>query len=288
MTEWVKVAQFHPALDLSLLLEKLADRGIDHRITLEDESQVLWVPDDGRLDETAAVVREVAVRLPAREPLQPGPLTLLRRSPVMGLALLLSILGAAVVHWQFQWVHWLTFQDFTFVRGLGPEGAVGLQVEFGTFEDAWAQGQYWRLLTPMFLHFGVFHLAFNGLWLWEFGRRIEAGTGSLHLLMLILVTGAASNWGQYYFGGASLFGGMSGVLYALLGYLWIRHWLAPNPVLALPRGIIVFMLVWLLLCLVGIVDLFMRGSIANAAHVTGLVTGMILGGLFGLLNRQRA
>ena len=80
---------------------------------------------------------------------------------------------------------------------------------------------------------------------------------------------------------------MSGVLYALLGYLWIRHWLAPQPALALPRGIIVFMLVWLLLCLSGIVDLFMRGSIANAAHVSGLLVGMALGALFGLVARQR-
>lgn len=288
MTEWVKVAQFHTALDLSLLLEKLADRGIDHRITLEGDVQVLWVPDDVSLGETAALVREVAVRLPARVPLQPGPLSQLRRSPVMAVALLLSVVGAILVHWQFQWIHWLTFQDFTVVRDIGPGGASGLRAEFGSFEEAWTRGEYWRLLTPMFLHFGVFHLAFNSLWLWEFGRRIEAGVGSFHLLMLIVVSGAASNWGQYYFGGPSLFGGMSGVLYALLGYLWIRHRLAPNPVLALPRGIIVFMLVWLLLCLSGIVDLFMRGSIANAAHVTGLVTGMALGALFAFSSGRRA
>jgi GlpG protein len=279
MNDWVKVAQFHLALDLSLLLEQLAERGIDHRITVEADAQVLWVPDEERLAESVELVRALAVRLPARAPLQPDPLTLLRRSPVMAFALLLSIAGAALVHWQFQWVHWFTFQDFVIVSAT--------ELRLGSFEQAWANGEYWRLFTPMFLHFGVFHIAFNGLWLWEFGRRIEAGAGSLHLLMLILVTGAASNWGQYYFEGPSLFGGMSGVLYALLGYLWIRHWLAPDPALALPKGIIIFMLVWLLLCLSGIVDLFMRGSIANAAHVTGLIAGMTLGALFALTSRRR-
>ena len=287
MTDWVRIAQFHSALDLSLLQERLADHRIDHRITLEGDAQVLWVAGSDRLDETTALVREVAVRLPSRVPLQPGPVSILQRSPVMALALLLSIVGAALVHWQFQWVHWFTFQDFSIVRGMGPDGQVGLRAELGSFAEAWGRGEYWRLLTPMFLHFGVFHIAFNGLWLWEFGRRIEAAAGSMHLLMLILVTGAVSNWGQYYFEGPSLFGGMSGVLYALLGYLWIRHWLAPDPALALPRGIIVFMLAWLLLCLFGIVDLFMRGSIANAAHVSGLVVGMALGAVFGLANRRR-
>ena len=277
--EWVPVAQFHRALDLSLLTRRLAERRIDHRISREGDVQVLWISADGPVDEVTELVRAVALQLPAREPLAADPLSQLRRAPGTGLCLLLSVLGAALVHWQFSWVHWFTFQDFAFVA---PR-----DLRLGTFADAWAAGQYWRLLTPMFLHFGVFHIAFNGLWLWEFGRRIEAGVGSGHLLMLVLACGATANWGQYYFEGPSLFGGMSGVLYALLGYLWIRHWLAPQPALALPRGIILFMLVWLLLCLSGIVDLFMRGSIANAAHVSGLLVGMALGGLFGLFARQR-
>lgn len=278
MTDWVEVAQFHPALDLTLLMEALADRGIDHRITVGDQGQVLWVPGDERLDEAVDLVRQLAVRLPARSPIQADPLTILRRSPVLAVSLLLSVVGAALVHWQFHWVHWFTFQDFTLVSAT--------QVRFGTFEEAWGRGEYWRLFTPMFLHFGIFHLAFNALWLWEFGRRIEGALGSLHLLMVILVTGAFSNWGQYYFGGPSLFGGMSGVLYALLGYLWIRHWLAPNPALVVPRGIIVFLLAWLLLGLSGIIDFFMQGSIANAAHVAGLVSGMVLGALFALAGRS--
>ncbi|MFA5495654.1 MAG: rhomboid family intramembrane serine protease [Porticoccaceae bacterium] len=279
MTEWVKVAQFHRALDLELLVAKLTERSIDHRISVEGEAQVLWIREDGPGDDVADLVRQLALRLPARTSLQPDPLTQLRRSPVLALSLLLSIAGALIVHWQFHWVHWFTFQDFVLVSTR--------EIRFGSFADAWSAGQYWRLFTPMFLHFGVFHIAFNGLWLWEFGRRIEAKAGSLHLLMLVLVCGAASNWSQYLFGGPSLFGGMSGVLYALLGYLWIRNRVAPDPALTLPRGVIGFMLVWLLLCLAGVVDMFMRGSIANAAHVSGLLVGMALGAIFGFAARRQ-
>lgn len=279
MSEWVRVAQFHRVLDLKLLATELTERSIDHRISVEGDAQILWMREDGPVDEVSDLVRQLAIRLPATTPLQPGPLSQLRRSPVLALSLLLSLVGAAIVQWQFPWVHWFTFQDFVLIS---PR-----EIRFGTFAQAWAAGEYWRLLTPMFLHFGVFHIAFNGLWLWEFGRRIEAMAGSLHLLMLVLVCGAVSNWSQYLWGGPSLFGGMSGVLYALLGYLWIRNWLAPHPALALPRGVIGFMLVWLLLCLTGIIDMFMRGSIANAAHVSGLLVGMALGAVFGFTARRR-
>jgi len=91
----------------------------------------------------------------------------------------------------------------------------------------------------------------------------------------------ASNLGQYLWSGPSLFGGMSGVVYGLLGYVWIRHKVSPRPQLAIPPGLLGFMLFWLLLGMSGIIDLLMSGSIANAAHAVGLVTGMILGGWAG-------
>ena len=68
--------------------------------------------------------------------------------------------------------------------------------------------------------------------------------GSLHLLLVVLVTALISNAGQYLWEGPSLFGGLSGVLYGLLGYLWVFNRLAPAPVLALPKGVIGFMLAW--------------------------------------------
>lgn len=280
MGEWIKVAQFHRALDLDLLLHRLSQRGIDHRITLEGDEQVLWVEPQAPIAEVTDIVREVALTLPPRAAGQaPDLLTQLQRSPVVAISLILGILGAAMVNWQFHWVHWFTFQDFAVVSAR--------EIRFSTFEAAWQNGEYWRLVTPIFIHFGIFHIAFNGLWIWEFGRRIEAMAGSLHLLMLIVVSAVASNWSQYLWSGPSLFGGLSGVLYALLGYIWIRNLIRPHAALAIPKGIIIFMLGWLVLCMSGIVDIFMRGSIANAAHVSGLVAGMVLGALFGVLGSRK-
>ena len=137
---------------------------------------------------------------------------------------------------------------------------------------AFAEWPFWRWVTPVFLHFGWLHLIFNGLWLWEFGALIERRCGSLRLCLLVLVCGAASNWAQYLWSGPSLFGGMSGVVYALLAYCWVVERVIPGSGLALPRGIAVLLLAWLVLCMTGIFDFF-GIAIANAAHLAGLLSG---------------
>jgi GlpG protein len=137
-------------------------------------------------------------------------------------------------------------------------------------------------VTPIFLHFGHFHLIFNTLLLWVLGQKIEYLTGSFNITVSIILIAVASNLGQYVWSGPALFGGMAGVVYGLLGYVWIRHKLAPNPILEIPKGLIGFMLFWLFLGMSGVINMFMAGSIANAAHAMGLIAGMALGGWAGL------
>ena len=151
-----------------------------------------------------------------------------------------------------------------------------------------AEGELWRLVTPIFVHFGLMHFVFNGLWLSLLGGRIEALLGPLHLLLLVLVSAVVSNMGQFVWTGSVAFGGMSGVIYALLGYIWIRNLLAPHPILALPNELIGFMLVWLLFCMTDVLDFLLGVGIANAAHFSGLIVGMLLGLIFGLVGTVRA
>jgi GlpG protein len=78
------------------------------------------------------------------------------------------------------------------------------------------------------------------------------------------------------------FGGMSGVIYALLGYLWIKHRVRPDTCAPLPSGIMVFMVGWLLLCMTGILELAVGIAVANAAHLAGLISGLVSGLIFAL------
>ncbi|PVZ71580.1 rhomboid family intramembrane serine protease [Pelagibaculum spongiae] len=130
--------------------------------------------------------------------------------------------------------------------------------------------QPWRFVTPIFLHFSALHLIFNMYWLWEFGRQIERIQGRYVLLGLVVVTGVISNLVQYYMTGP-FFGGFSGVLYGLLAWLWLWQKREPWSGYLIPSGLMTMMLVFLVLGWTGLL-----GSIANFAHLGGLVVGAIL------------
>jgi GlpG protein len=126
----------------------------------------------------------------------------------------------------------------------------------------------------------VIHIFFNMWWLRELGSMIEARQSTLLLGLLVLVIAAGSNLGEYWLGRTVTFGGMSGVLYGLLGYIWFRGKFDPGSGLFLHPTTVTMMLVWLVVCYTGYV-----GAIANAAHVVGLVIGMAWGYLSSLRYR---
>lgn len=158
---------------------------------------------------------------------------------------------------------------------------------YNLFYNGLEQGEYLRLITPIFLHFGLMHLAFNIIWLAMLGSIIELQRGSVHLLVLVLVCGAASNIVQYEWSGSMYFGGMSGVIYALLGYLWIGHKLRPSSYSPLPNGIMLFMVGWLLFCMTGVLEVAVGIAVANAAHLSGLISGLVMGAIFTLLSTTK-
>lgn len=133
-------------------------------------------------------------------------------------------------------------------------------------------GEFWRLITPIFIHYGPLHIFFNMLWLRDLGGMIETVEGWKRLLLLILVSAAVSNWAEYFISGVPRFGGMSGVIYALLGYVWMKGKYEPASGLYLHKDTVTMMLIWLVVCFTGAI-----GHIANYAHLFGLLVGVVWG-----------
>ena len=127
------------------------------------------------------------------------------------------------------------------------------------------------------------HITFNMLWLWELGRRIELQGGSLHLLSVVCFVGIASNLYQAASTPLATFGGMSGVIYGLLGYCAVFTIISPQRALHLPKGIYILMLASLLIGYLGVLDFLAK--MANTAHLTGLIFGVIIGVPSALLSR---
>ena len=139
--------------------------------------------------------------------------------------------------------------------------------------------QPWRLFTPMLLHFRLLHIIFKLLWWQTLGGIIERFQSSAQLLVVTLVTAALSNYAQFAASGPN-FGGLSGVVYGLLGYLWLYGRVNPAAGYGIPRPVVVLMLAWLVICWVGLADI-----VANEAHFAGLLSGCVLGALTGLWRR---
>jgi GlpG protein len=149
-----------------------------------------------------------------------------------------------------------------------------LESLFGYYDDSLPEirhGQIWRLFTPMFIHSDILHLLFNMWMLFTLGGVIEDRYGSGWLIVLVLVTDLIANLCQYYWQGP-IFGGMSGVNYALFGYAWMKSKFDPAAGFRISERTVFVLLVWLVICFTGWV-----GPIANAAHVGGLIAGLVFG-----------
>jgi len=133
------------------------------------------------------------------------------------------------------------------------------------------QGEVWRLITPIFLHFGWLHILFNLVWLYDLGGAVEMKKGTLFLALFIFVVALISCFGQWWMSGP-FFGGMSGVVYGLFGYVWMKGRYQPQQGMGLAKNTIIIMMIWLVVCMTGAF-----GDIANTAHVIGLLVGVAFG-----------
>lgn len=134
------------------------------------------------------------------------------------------------------------------------------------------QGQYWRLFTPIFVHFGAAHLLFNGAMLWALGSVMEKVHKPLTYITIIAIIALASNVSQYHMSGP-LFGGLSGVVYGLFAFAFLQQKLNPRYPIAINPQTAKALIIWFFICLSGVLE-FVGVHVANTAHFVGIVAGV--------------
>lgn len=265
-----------PDADTQALRKALWHYRIGHRITDEEDGQLLWVADPRQYDELRALVARwergdelISDAAPPKRSLPTqGLVATLRQVPVTALMILISLAVFALTGiWGDLLIVALT---------IVPVGVSGGQLVYGSLPDTLLSGQVWRLLSPAFLHFGWMHLIFNLMWVWYFGQQIERRQGSKTMLLLLLLAGIGANLAQYMTG-TVLFGGMSGVVYALLAHVWLMSRRAPGSGFFVPQMLVVFMLGWMVFTMTGIAGTVGFGNVANEAHLGGLLVGLATG-----------
>jgi membrane associated rhomboid family serine protease len=136
-----------------------------------------------------------------------------------------------------------------------------------------AGGEYWRLLSSMFLHAGLLHLAFNAYALWIFGTELERDIGPWSMLAVFLVTGVFAGAASYALSpGFTVAVGASGAIFGVLGAFIVFNYRRRQHMLAQARvrGAV-------MLLLINLVIGFSIPSIDWRAHLGGLVAGLVAG-----------
>lgn len=151
-------------------------------------------------------------------------------------------------------------------------------IAFGAkYNAAIIEGQYWRLVTPIFLHANILHLALNMLNFFILGLIIERIFGHTRFVFIYLLTGIASALASFVFAPQEVSVGASGAIFGLVGAYSVFI-LAHR--LAFPRGGLTA-LAWLILVIGLNLGLgFVIPNVDNYAHLGGLFSGCLLGWFF--------
>ncbi len=263
------------------LADELEVQGIESHVRSDESRHAVWIIDEADLEAATQLAsrysgapsdssRTEAERIRKQREVDKKPVRIpglsqsggLARSGAVGpLTLALIVLCVAV----------------SVMSGLGDPNSAILRALFvvpispeGSYFVRFDWSQPWRLMTPMLIHFGLMHLAFNMLWLYRLGSQIEDLQGTRLLLGLVALTQIPGALVQFGVSGP-LFGGMSGVVYGLFGFSWMQARYASRGYSVSDQDTM-WIMGWFVVCATGLV-----GHIANAQHALGLFFGLLAG-----------
>ena len=151
----------------------------------------------------------------------------------------------------------------------------GVQLAWGAnFGPATQDGQWWRLGSAMFLHFGVIHLALNMWSLWDAGQLVERMYGHFRFFCIYFISGLFGNLASLVIqGNIAVSGGASGAIFGVYGALLVFLWLARSEVTShefrwLFWGALAFASITIVLG-------FIIPGIDNSAHIGGFISGIL-------------
>lgn len=282
-----RVKQLDTSVDLAGFSKWLTGQGVAHRITEENGQQVLWLEQAHHTEPVLEALERFLAEPELRKAVdqqqhspvfvrgrwQPSP----KHAPL--------VLGAIVVAVLMVWVTSMgrnelaaslmvvdpRYYDWTTLAG-----------RIDALSSTLASGQVWRLVTPDFLHFSWTHIIFNAVMLWFLGSQIEWFDGRGRLFALFLATSIFSNGLQYLVSGP-LFGGLSGVVYGILGYCWLSQRKLPR--FQFPPALVTFAVVWMVIGFTPFTEMLGLGRMANEAHLGGFVSGVALAFLLPVKRR---
>ncbi len=277
------IYEFASNEDPASLSKVLWKQGISHRILQSDHGNQLWLLDP-KQSHGAMAILESWQHDPHADFMVHDTQTVSKPSRLLAdwhmspltIALLAATFAVAVITGLGEYlenVGWFTISSFE---------VLGNRIRFYPLEEVLAQGEYWRLFTPALIHFGAAHLIFNALWVWDLGRKVERLIGSVAWLLFTLSVSVVSNVGQYLINGSPLFGGLSGLVYGLVGFAWLMPILVKGWPKIISKPLMVFFTAWLVLGYTDVFAMLGLGNMANEAHLIGLMSGLILAGVYSL------
>jgi GlpG protein len=200
-----------------------------------------------------------------------------RRQPLITTLIVISVIVFLATNLGKNW-EGTPARTLLFIDAVGAQARGDHYLQDRLFEVR--RGELWRILTPIFIHGGMMHIAFNMIMLYQLGNPIEERRGTWNLGWMVVFIGATSTLAQCLapaaWGGGPLMGGMSGVVYGLLGYSWMKTRFQPELGIFVPQSTVTFLIVVMFVFMTPIAKNF-GFNVANWAHGVGLLAGMAVG-----------
>lgn len=285
----VKVGEVPLEVDLLPFSRWLSSQRVSHRVSEEGGFQVIWL-DGGENSATTKASVESALAHYLQNPefkeridefsaqlrfsFKPGrsmlPRPTIAQAPMAMVLIFLAVAVALVTSFG---------EGGPALRALMIVDPIGVNIpsfssKLDLLLNTLGQYQLWRLFSPDFVHFSVMHLVFNLMMLWFLGGQVEHKQGRGRLTLLFIACSVVPNIAQYFESGP-LFGGMSGVVYGLVGYCWLWSRLHPG-VFIFPSALMGFSVAWLIIGYTPLTEALLIGKMANSAHLFGLLMGLLV------------